>query len=58
MYVEYEAALEMCVLSTLHERKEHRSLLFALKCTKHSTNKRIFPLNPSTDTHLVRNREM
>ena len=57
MYVSYEAALEMCGLQTLHIRREHRSLQFALKCTKHKTNKKIFPLNPSTDTHLMRHRE-
>ena len=56
-YVSYEAALEMCGLQTLHIRREHRSLQFALKCTKHKTNKKIFPLNPSTDTHLMRHRE-
>ena len=28
MYVSYEAALEMCGLLTLHERREHRSLQF------------------------------
>ena len=58
MYVSYEAALEMCGLEALHVRREHRSLEFALKCVRHETNKNMFPLNPSTDTHLVRNREV
>ena len=58
MYVEYGAALEMCALQTLHDRREHRSLQFALKCIKHPTNKSMFPTNPSTDTHAVRNREI
>ena len=58
MYVSYEAALEMCGLEALHVRREHRSLEFALKCVRHETNKNMFPLNPSTDTHPVRNREV
>ena len=58
MYVEYSAALEMCGLQTLHDRREHRSLQFALKSIKHPTNKSMFPANPSTDTHPVRNREL
>ena len=57
MYVDYQSALEMCGLVTLHERREHRSLKFAVKCTSHQTNKRLFPLNPSEDTHCIRNRE-
>ena len=57
MYVEYTAALEMCGLESLHTRREHRSLKFAIKCITHPTNSELFPLNPSKDTHLVRNRE-
>ena len=57
MYVDYDSALEMCGLNSLHTRREHRSLLFAIKCTKHKTNKSMFSLNPSKDTHLVRKRE-
>ena len=57
MYVDYTSALEMCGLQTLHMRREHRSLKFALKCTQHETNKSMFPLNPSEDTHDVRHRE-
>ena len=37
--------------------RENKSLQFALKSEKHPTNHTIFPLNPSTDTHNVRNRE-
>ena len=58
MYVNYEAALEMCGLLTLHERRERRSLQFALKCTKHPINKNTFPLNSTLDQHEVRNREV
>ena len=57
MYVSYDSALEMCGLQSLHNRREHRSLQFAIKCTQHKTNKQMFPLNPSTDTHMLRNRE-
>ena len=57
MFVSYDAALEMCGLKTLHERREHRSLQFALKCIKHPINQSMFPLNPTQDTHEVRKRE-
>ena len=57
MYVDYTSALEMCGLESLHTRREHRSLRFAIKSTKHPTNKDMFPTNSSQDTHLVRNRE-
>ena len=57
MYVDYNSALEMCGIDSLHMRREHRSLQFALKCTKHQLNQKLFPLNPSIDTHEVRNRE-
>ena len=57
MYVDYESALEMCGLVSLHERRENRSLKFAIKCSSHTTNKRLFPVNPSEDTHCIRNKE-
>ena len=57
MYVDYNSALEMCGIDSLHMRREHRSLQIALKCTKHLLNQKLFPLNPSIDTHEVRNRE-
>lgn len=57
MYVAYHSALEMCGIESLHIRREHRSLQFALKCRKHNINQTMFPLNPSEDTHEVRNRE-
>ena len=58
MYISYIAALEMCGLQTLYMCREQRSLQFALKCTRHIINKHMFPLNRSSDTHNVRNREM
>ena len=57
MYVSYEAALEMWGLQPLHMRREHRSLQFVAKCINHPINKEMFPLNPTQDTHEIRNRE-
>ena len=51
MNVDDDSALEMCGLISLHEIREHKSLKFAIKCTNNITNKHIFPINPSTDTH-------
>jgi hypothetical protein len=42
-YVSYTAALEMCGLQTLHDRREKRCLDFAVKCTKHPVNMRLSP---------------
>ena len=58
MYVSYDSALEMCGLQSLHDQREHRSLQFAIKCTRHRTNKDLFPLNPSSDIYMMRNREV
>ena len=57
MYVTHEAALEMCGLETLYLRREKKSLTFAIKCTKHTINQAMFPLNPTLDTHQIRKRE-
>ena len=57
MYMDYQSALEMCGLESLHTRRENRSLQFAIKCTKHKISKAMFPLNPSADTHNMRGRE-
>ena len=43
-YTSYDSALEMCGLQTLYSRRENRCLDFALKCSKHQRNKRLFPL--------------
>ena len=56
-YTSYEEALQSCQLETLVERREQRCLDFALKCTKHSKNKRIFPLNTINTNHEPRIRE-
>ena len=57
MYVDYESALEMCGLQKLDTRRENRSLQFALHCLKNEITINMFPHNPSTDTHELRNRE-
>ena len=46
-YVSYEAALEMCALDTLHDRREQRCLVFSLKSAYHPLNSRLFPQNSS-----------
>ena len=58
-YVSYPAALEMCGLDTLHDRREKRCLDFAIKSSKHPRNSRMFPLNSnwSIEGNMVRNRE-
>ena len=59
-YVSYTAALEMCNLQTLHDRREKRCLDFAVKCLKHPVNKGLFPLNRNHDKdgNKVRSREV
>ena len=38
-------------------RREKRTLDFAVKCTRHEKNKRIFPLNTIDKGHEIRNQE-
>ena len=56
MYMEYSAGLEMSGLDTLYVRRTKRCLDFALKCTKHLKNQRMFPKNV-THGHQVRSSE-
>lgn len=49
-YVGYEAALEMCALETLNERRENRCMDFARRCLKHPIHQRLFPLNTGPST--------
>ena len=56
-YISYSAALEMCNLETLYERREKRCLDFALKSIKHERNSRIFPLKASENDYEVREKE-
>ena len=57
MYVNYQAALEMCGLQTLFERRQKRCLDFAIKSVKHPRNRRLFPLNPVSNDHFLREME-
>ena len=55
-YISYEAALEMTGLVKLKTRREERCKNFSLKCIKHESNKRFFPLNQN-DGAQIRTRE-
>ena len=44
-YEDYDSALKICNLLSLHDRRAHRMLKFALKCTQDKFNNSIFPLN-------------
>ena len=52
MYINYTAALEMCGLQTLADRRQERCLNFALKCIKHTKMERLFPTNPESSEHF------
>ena len=56
-YISYESALISTNLLSLKQRREKKEISFALKCTKHPTNSNLFPINPSLDPHVMRNRE-
>ena len=58
MYIDYDSALQMCGLDTLHNRRIARCLNFALKCTKHSRNKKMFPLNLRTHGQALSSKEL
>ena len=57
LYIDFQAALEMCGLQTLYKRREARCLEFALKCCKHSKNARMFPLNSRRKGGVLRTEE-
>ena len=54
-HVSYSAALEMCSLETLFERRETRCLSFVKKCLKHPVHNRMFPLNENNE-HISREK--
>ena len=56
-YINYSAALEMCGLDSLFQRREKRCLDFALKCSRHPINQRLFPLNTRNDRGHLRKTE-
>ena len=57
MYISYSAALEMCGLETLYDRRQKRCLEFALKNVKHNRNKKMFPTNMFDHGHKIREHE-
>ena len=56
-YFSYEAALELCNLETLSERREKRCLNFGLKSLLHPRHAKMFPVNPNMDKYDTRNSE-
>ena len=44
-YIDYESALQLCDLDSLHDRRQSRMMSFAVKCVNDKFNKSIFPLN-------------
>ena len=50
--------LEMCGLQSLADRRQQRCLNFALKCVKHPKMGKLFPLNPESSEHFLRQREV
>ena len=60
MYISYEAALEMTGLAKLSQRRLDRCKSFAQKSIKHENNKRLFPLNDTSDQGCpnLRNKEV
>ena len=56
-YVSYSAALEMCNLNTLFQRREVRCLSFAKKCLVHPLHRKIFPINKNNANTKHRSRE-
>ena len=58
MYVSYQAALEMCGLETLFNRREKRCIDFSLKSIKNLRMNIMFPRNPTTSQRFVKHREV
>ena len=58
-YISYTAALEMCDLTQLYDRREARCLKFSLRCLNHPQNSKLFPVTDIDPGHInsVRKRE-
>ena len=58
-YISYEAALEMCALTSLSERRTNHLLAFARRTSRHPVyGPKMFPRNPEIeDIQDIRNRE-
>ena len=59
-YVSYPAALEMCGLTSLYDRREKRCIDFSTRSLKHPVNRRLFPLNNNilNGAKPIRDREI
>ena len=56
-YSSYEDALIITNLKSLKDRRQERSLKFALKATKHPENRKMFPVNENVNMLNTRNSE-
>ena len=56
-YSSYEDALLSTSLKSIKERRQERSLKYALKSIKHPENKKMFPLNEKESAQNTRNPE-
>ena len=52
-YLNYEDALKITSLKTLHDRRSERMAKFAVRCVNDKFNKQIFPLNKNTKNKEV-----
>ena len=56
-YQNYEKALEMLNLDSLHERRRKQCLKFAKDCLKHEQMKQMFPINANENQMQIRYKE-
>ena len=57
-YLGYAAALDICGLESLFQRREDRCLTFATRCLKHPTLRKLFPLNLNNLGNKHKSREL
>ena len=57
-YVDYENALQITGLKTLHTRREERCLKYGLKSIKHNQLKNMFPVKSVENNQSLRSREI
>ena len=58
VYVNYQSALSVLELETLRIRREKLCLSFAKKCLKSQRHSALFPVEPVTHNHQLRNVEL
>ena len=56
-YTDYESALKLLKLETLHDRREKLILKYGLKCTQLEQTKHLFPLKTRNCQMKTRNQE-